>query len=219
MQRGMRERLGWAALLVLGAGVLALSRWLTPSAAGFGTHTQLGLPPCGFLQVFGIPCPACGLTTAFAHAAHFSTRASLAAHPLGLPLFLALCALCVRALLGVCGLGSVRAFLTHTAWPRLMLAVALAMLAAWSVRLLCGAALGGVVGRAEPKHPEFFCEVAAGEAEQLRRARRDHHRRARARARWSGAPRVPAPGSTVLPLGSQLHARPLRGTAGSARCC
>lgn len=71
---------------------------LTPSATGVGTHTQLGLPPCGFLLLFHVPCPACGLTTAFAHLAHGSLRASLAAHPLGAPLFVALVLLALRAL-------------------------------------------------------------------------------------------------------------------------
>ena len=29
------------------------------------THQQLGLPPCTFLEVTGVPCPACGMTTSF----------------------------------------------------------------------------------------------------------------------------------------------------------
>jgi hypothetical protein len=99
MQARARTRLGWAALAAAGLTVLVIARALTPSASGFGTHTQLGLPPCGFLLLFHVPCPACGLTTAFAHLAHGSLRASLHAHPLGLPLFLALLLLTPRALL------------------------------------------------------------------------------------------------------------------------
>src|SRR5262249_44252401 len=30
------------------------------------THTQLGLPPCTFKVVTGVPCPSCGMTTSFA---------------------------------------------------------------------------------------------------------------------------------------------------------
>jgi hypothetical protein len=30
------------------------------------THTQLGLPPCNFVDLTGKPCPACGMTTSFA---------------------------------------------------------------------------------------------------------------------------------------------------------
>src|SRR5438046_1464548 len=45
---------------VSSASMLAVGVWLNPSAAGTGTHQQLGLPPCGWLQVMGIPCPMCG---------------------------------------------------------------------------------------------------------------------------------------------------------------
>lgn len=37
---------------------------LEPDARGYGTHEQLGLPACGAREWFGIPCPACGCTTA-----------------------------------------------------------------------------------------------------------------------------------------------------------
>ncbi len=30
------------------------------------THTQMGLPPCTFKVVTHVPCPSCGMTTAFA---------------------------------------------------------------------------------------------------------------------------------------------------------
>ena len=55
--------------------------------AGHGTHVQLGLPPCFFLQLTGYPCPSCGLTTSFAHAAHFHFAEALATQPFGLLLF------------------------------------------------------------------------------------------------------------------------------------
>ncbi|MBA4032016.1 MAG: hypothetical protein C0478_14155 [Planctomyces sp.] len=53
-----------AVFLMCGFGVAA---FLTPSPAGSGTHQQLGLPPCFFMTVTGYPCPACGMTTCFAH--------------------------------------------------------------------------------------------------------------------------------------------------------
>ncbi len=53
---------GWGGLILL-----SLAVWLTPSPQGFGTHQQLGLPPCTIQFWFGIPCPSCGGTTAFAH--------------------------------------------------------------------------------------------------------------------------------------------------------
>lgn len=56
-------------LCVLGLIVLCgffISTQLKPDPRGFGTHQQLGLPPCSFKMIFGIPCPSCGGTTSFA---------------------------------------------------------------------------------------------------------------------------------------------------------
>ena len=43
------------------------ARCLVPDPRGLGTHQQLGLPPCTFRVLFGRPCPACGMTTAWAN--------------------------------------------------------------------------------------------------------------------------------------------------------
>ena len=52
-------------LFLLGGFLLAAR--LEPDPRGFGTHQRLGLPPCTFRALFGIPCPSCGMTTSFAH--------------------------------------------------------------------------------------------------------------------------------------------------------
>jgi hypothetical protein len=59
-----------AALAGLGLVLLALlttAACLTPNQAGMGTHQQLGLPPCSMVQLVGMRCPACGMTTSWAH--------------------------------------------------------------------------------------------------------------------------------------------------------
>ena len=48
-----------------------------------GTHQQLGLPPCSFKSVFDLPCPTCGMTTAFSNAAHLHPVAALQCQPFG----------------------------------------------------------------------------------------------------------------------------------------
>ena len=62
-QRALCCLTGSGLLLLLGVAC-----WLDPDSRGFGTHQQLGLPPCTFSSVFGIRCPSCGMTTSWSHA-------------------------------------------------------------------------------------------------------------------------------------------------------
>jgi hypothetical protein len=81
--------------------VLITAMTLTPSAAGHGTHTQLGLPPCGFLVYTGYPCPGCGLTTSFAHMARLEVVGAFSANPFGILLFLVTVVMVPISLYGV----------------------------------------------------------------------------------------------------------------------
>jgi hypothetical protein len=83
-----QDRIVGAALFLPTAAVLTIATQLTPSPTGYGTHLQLGLGSCSFLRLFGIPCPMCGMTTTFAHLAHFHLWAGTANQPFGLVLFL-----------------------------------------------------------------------------------------------------------------------------------
>lgn len=64
------------------AGFL-LAASLTPDARGFGTHRSLGLPPCSMKVMFNTPCPACGMTTSFAHFVRGQLPSSLRANAAG----------------------------------------------------------------------------------------------------------------------------------------
>jgi hypothetical protein len=82
------------ALMLLGlACVFGLAAWLKPDPSGIGTHTGLGLPPCGFYVVFHKPCPSCGMTTAFTWMMHGHPVRALQAQPAGVAVFLAAMAL------------------------------------------------------------------------------------------------------------------------------
>jgi len=75
----------WGLFLVGGFGVAA---WLEPESRGFGTHMQLGLPPCSFEPVFGLPCPSCGMTTSFSYFVRGQWLSALRANAAGLLLAL-----------------------------------------------------------------------------------------------------------------------------------
>jgi hypothetical protein len=69
------------------AAILAVGLLLTPLPTGTGTHTLLGLGPCGMLLVTGRPCPTCGITTSLALAAHGRFADAFVNQPMGLLLF------------------------------------------------------------------------------------------------------------------------------------
>lgn len=46
--------------------LLLIACFLSPSPSGYGTHQQLGLPPCTTMLLWEIPCPTCGMTTSWA---------------------------------------------------------------------------------------------------------------------------------------------------------
>lgn len=51
----------------IAVGLLITAALLTPDQNGFGTHRQLGFPPCSFTVWFNSRCPACGMTTSWAY--------------------------------------------------------------------------------------------------------------------------------------------------------
>lgn len=77
------------ALVLSGIGavtLLVLAATLDPDDRGFGTHLQLGLAPCSIRMLFGMRCPACGMTTAWALAMDGRLLAALEANTGGVAL-------------------------------------------------------------------------------------------------------------------------------------
>lgn len=85
--------LSLCALTLMGVAVLGV--WVDPDPRGFGTHEQLGLAPCRTMDVIGIPCPGCGVTTSVSLLWHGELWASFLNQPFGflLGLFVPLAAL------------------------------------------------------------------------------------------------------------------------------
>jgi len=81
------EKAAQGILAAVMAASLAAGLLLTASPTGTGTHTVLGLPPCGMLVVTGHPCPTCGVTTSFVLAAHGRFYEAMVNQPFGLVVF------------------------------------------------------------------------------------------------------------------------------------
>ena len=83
----MTTRLISGGLAIGLAAVFGLAALLEPSPVGHGTHTQLGLGGCTFLEITGQPCPMCGATTSWSLLAHFDPIGALINQPFAVLLF------------------------------------------------------------------------------------------------------------------------------------
>lgn len=79
----VRSRLLAAGVAVACLTVLIVAAWVDPARGGTGTHLQIGMAPCGFLERTGLPCGTCGMTTSFAHFVRGNVVASLYVQPFG----------------------------------------------------------------------------------------------------------------------------------------
>ena len=123
-------------LLAIGVvAIFAMARYLEPEPLGYGTHRQLGLPPCHFLWVTGRPCPSCGMTTSFAWFVRGRFDRSFRANPAGL--FLAGCSLIlIPWLLAGATLGRTLGFRSLERPLIGLVAVTIALsLVSWTIRL------------------------------------------------------------------------------------
>ena len=68
--------------------VMGMAASVAPDSRGHGTHEGLGMQPCGFRSVTRLPCPTCGMTTAFSEMAHFRLVDAFVHQPFGTVLFL-----------------------------------------------------------------------------------------------------------------------------------
>jgi hypothetical protein len=140
-QRPVGRRSGghWLALAVaaLGLAALVVLRFgVAPDARGHGTHEQLGLPACASMELFGLPCPGCGVTTATAWAVRGELARAFLVQPFGLVVLLAIPLFALYALQGLVrgrDLGRDLSALPKKPW--LVLGSAL-LLAAWLYKLV-----------------------------------------------------------------------------------
>jgi hypothetical protein len=83
--KSSRITFGILGLVLVGLAFVSLVV-LTPDARGMGTHRQLGLPPCMTFYWTGVPCPSCGMTTAWAYGMRGEFYSAMKANVAGLVL-------------------------------------------------------------------------------------------------------------------------------------
>ncbi len=118
------------------AALLGLAAWLNPSPTGVGTHEALGLPPCGWVASMNLPCPTCGMTTAYSQAAHGHLLNSMICQPMGALLaVLTATTMVVAAYVAATG-SALGKTLSQRFTPRFFLAMAILAVAAWGYKIL-----------------------------------------------------------------------------------
>ena len=96
-ERPMAARAVAAAVLGGCAVLFAVAAWLDPTPVGTNNLEHFGLPPCGMMMRWGLPCPTCGMTTAFAHAARGQLASAFHAQPAGLTIAIAIAVAAIAA--------------------------------------------------------------------------------------------------------------------------
>lgn len=121
---------------VLCVSLLVVSARLSPDPSGVGTHSQLGLAPCGFLERTGIACATCGMTTAFALAADGRLLASFVTQPAGA--LLALITAIAALLSGYASFKGLSLFpLIGTFWrPMTLILFAVVVIGSWIYKII-----------------------------------------------------------------------------------
>ena len=124
-------RLLAAAVTVAALALLTVAACLHPDAAGLGTHQQLNLPPCGFYERTGYPCPTCGMTTSFALTVRGRLIQAFATQPAGTTAALAV--MIVAAIAGyVAATGrSIEKLIFRINYNALLITAAAIIIAAW----------------------------------------------------------------------------------------
>ncbi|MFO0832090.1 MAG: DUF2752 domain-containing protein [Phycisphaerales bacterium] len=122
-------------LAALCLAVMLTAFFLRPSAKGHATHTQLGLPACGWATFFNKPCPTCGMTTSFALAAKGHFWLAFKTQPAGFLIAIATCITFWGALHGAIFASRVDRLVFPLLQPRWLWTAAGILLAAWAYKI------------------------------------------------------------------------------------
>jgi hypothetical protein len=116
--------------------LLSIAFILNPAEEGIGTHQQLGLPQCGWILAADIPCPTCGMTTAWSHTVRGEFPTAFMTQPMGMFLafitFLVAVGGCITAVTGY----SFQPLLYRFPPSRIIILASALALLAWGFKIL-----------------------------------------------------------------------------------
>lgn len=136
VRAGRSARCWSAAVAVACLAGLVVASQLRASDAGLGTHTQLGLAPCGFEAATRMPCVTCGMTTSFALAADGRLIEAFFVQPFGALLaVLSAVAVLLGGYAAITGMSLAPLLSMLTRSSVILTAVAL-LLAAWAYKMM-----------------------------------------------------------------------------------
>jgi hypothetical protein len=142
-----RRRVVAALVMVTCGAVLGLAAWLTPDERGYGTHEQLGFGTCGMLVTTGLPCPTCGMTTAFAYTVRGRFIRAFLAQPAGFVLALATAASALGAAWVLVTGRMPRVRMPIITPYRLFFGLLVLLLGSWVFKIVLGLATGALPDR------------------------------------------------------------------------
>jgi len=126
------------AMLVSFAAIalLMVAVYLQPASGGVGTHQQLGLPQCGWILAANIPCPTCGMTTAWSHTVRGEFPSAFLAQPMGMLLAIGTMFVAVGGLISASTGYSFNGLLYRFAPSKVFIVIVVLTLASWGLKIL-----------------------------------------------------------------------------------
>ena len=116
--------------------LLGVALYLQPISAGVGTHEQLGLPQCGWITAANLPCPTCGMTTAWSHTVRGELPSAFLAQPMGMLLAISTVLVAIGALISAATGYSFNALLYRYAPSKVIIVIVVLTLTSWGFKIL-----------------------------------------------------------------------------------
>ena len=133
-KRSTEHRFLVVCALIGAAGLVVIGLLLEPDPRGYGTHEALGFRPCLPMELWNLPCPGCGVTTAVSHAVEGQWGRSFVVQPFGFLLFLASVGFIAFVFVSHARGIDLGPSWTSVNWKRWVLAAGLAMFLGWGYK-------------------------------------------------------------------------------------